>query len=73
VNKALRDENDALRATIDSNKSAVSPSDVCHSMNSFLKKLIICSSLLSYQNDRCLGQDLFLKIIGRTPKPMGMF
>jgi hypothetical protein len=28
VNKTLRDENDALRAMIESNKSMVSPSDV---------------------------------------------
>ena len=35
VNKGLRDENDALRAAIDSNKSAISPSEVRHSMNSF--------------------------------------
>jgi len=29
VNKTLRDENDTLRATIESNKSVASPADVC--------------------------------------------
>jgi hypothetical protein len=54
VNKTLRDENDTLRAVIESNKSVASPSDVRHSANSSLKKqlLIISSSFLSYQNDQ---------------------
>lgn len=33
VNQTLRDENDALRATIESYKSTASPSDVSHSTN----------------------------------------
>ncbi len=41
VNKTLRDENDTLRAVIESNKSVASPSDVRHSANSSLKKTII--------------------------------
>jgi hypothetical protein len=47
VNKTLRDENDTLRAVIDSNKSGASPSDVRHSANSSAKKnklfLLACS------------------------------